>query len=200
MSAMGCDDLDSWGVRWDPASPVTISMQSKRDIERLVRASDFPLGYTILRPGFFMANFVGGKAAGYTAGGVWTTALLPETRLPMVDHEDVARFAVAAFRDPERFRGAEIPLYSELREPGLLVEMLGDATGKQFEVRFMSEQDVERNMANPLVMAQVVMREMVRFAGDGASGEKWGVGMTGFEEFLRREKQALGDTYAELGR
>ncbi|KUI74248.1 hypothetical protein VM1G_09737 [Cytospora mali] len=104
MSAMGCNDLDNWGVLWDAASPMTISMKSKHAIESLVRSSDFPLGYTILRPGFFMTNLLGAKATGYTASGVWKTALLPQTKLPIIDHEDIARFAVAAFQDPATFQ------------------------------------------------------------------------------------------------
>ncbi|ROV95686.1 hypothetical protein VMCG_07636 [Cytospora schulzeri] len=198
MSAMGCNDLDNWGVTWDAASPMTTSMRSKQAIESIVRASDFPSGYTILRPGFFMANFIGTKAAGYTASGVWKTALRPDTELPMVDHEDIARFAVAAFQDPERFRGAEITLFSELRKPGVLTETLSGAIGKRLEVSFMSEQDTEKDIKSPFVMAQVAMRNMARFVGDGAPGTKWAVEMTGFEDFLQREKQALRDTYADL--
>lgn len=48
--------------------------------------------------------------------GTWRTALVPETRLPIIDHKDIARFAVAAFMEPERFRNAEITLFSEIPE------------------------------------------------------------------------------------
>lgn len=108
MSGLGCNDLDNWGVRWDFAPPTTRSIESRHAIESLVRAFNFPLGYTILRPGFFMANLVGARAAGYIASGGWKTALRPETGLPLVDHEDIARFAVAAFRDPEKFRAPRL--------------------------------------------------------------------------------------------
>lgn len=199
LSAMGVNDLDDWGITWDPASPMTTSMQSKQEIEALVRECDFPLGYTILRPGFFMTNFIGAKAAGYTATGTWRTAFLPETRLPIIDHEDIARFAVAAFMEPEVFRDAEITLFSEMKNPRELMEMLGKATGSTFGVDFMSEEEIQEGggTANPFIMSQLAMRNMARFADENAPGTKWGIEMTGFSEFLEREKNALDETYAQ---
>ncbi|KAJ0119186.1 hypothetical protein J7T55_013422 [Diaporthe amygdali] len=64
-----------------------------------------------------MANFIGAKAADYTATGTWRTALLPETRLPIIDHEDIARIAVEAFKEPETFKDADITLFSKMRTP-----------------------------------------------------------------------------------
>ncbi|ROV98793.1 hypothetical protein VPNG_08432 [Cytospora leucostoma] len=199
VSGMGCNDLDNWGVRWDAAPPTTKSIESKHAIESLVRASNCPLGYTILRPGFFMANFVGAKGAGYTASVGWKTALRPETGLPLVDHEDIARFAIAAFRDPEKFRGAEIALFSELTELRTLSGFVSGATGKRLKVSFVREQDGEEGVASPFVSAQVAMQNISRFAGEGSPGKKWGVDMTTLEDFLRREGEASGEAHAELG-
>ncbi|KAI7787388.1 hypothetical protein LA080_016463 [Diaporthe eres] len=64
-----------------------------------------------------MTNLITAKAAGYTAMRTWETVLVPETRLPIIDHQDIARFAVAAFREPERFRNAEITLFSDMKIP-----------------------------------------------------------------------------------
>ncbi|KAK7744562.1 hypothetical protein SLS53_003448 [Cytospora paraplurivora] len=198
VSGMGCNDLDNWGVRWDAAPPTTESIDSRHAIDSLVRASNFPLGYTILRPGFFMANFVGAKAAGYIASAGWKTALPPETVLPLADHEDIAKFAVAAFRDPEKFGGSEIALFSELKELRTLTEVVSGATGKRLEVSFVSEQDGEEDVSSPFVSAQVAMQNISRFAGEGSPGKKWGVDMTTLEDFLRRESKALGEAHAEL--
>lgn len=88
-----------------------------------------------------MANFIGAKAVGYTATGTWRTALLPETRLPIIDHEDIARFAVEAFKEPETFKDAEITPFSKMKTPSELAGMLVRVTAKTFSVKFMSEDD-----------------------------------------------------------
>ncbi|KAG6359207.1 hypothetical protein INS49_012727 [Diaporthe citri] len=90
----------------------------------------------------------------------------------MIDHEGIARFAVAAFMGSKRFKDAEIAVFSQVKNPGELMEMLGKATGRTFGVEFMSAEEIKEGggTVNPLIM-----------------GTKWGFEMTGFNKFLERE-------------
>lgn len=49
-------------------------------------------------------------------------------------------------------------------------------------------------------MGQLAMRNMARFADEYAPGTKWDIEMTGFSEFLEREKNVSDETYAQLDR
>jgi uncharacterized protein YbjT (DUF2867 family) len=127
---------------WDPNNIVGQVMLSKHAIEEAVHSAGSQ-AWTILRPGFFMANFLEPKVrmyGGLNKTGVWTTALTPETDLPLVDQEDIARFVMAAFQDPGKFNGAEIELASELKKPEECMTILTGCdragyTGKNFERR-----------------------------------------------------------------
>jgi uncharacterized protein YbjT (DUF2867 family) len=77
--------------------------ESKREIERLVRASGIPA--TIIRPVFFMDNF-DNPAWGFmqpVLEGRVELPLLPETRLQMIAVEDIGHFAAMAFDRPAEF-------------------------------------------------------------------------------------------------
>lgn len=65
--------------------------------------------------------------------------LVPETRLPIIDHGDITGFAVAALTEPERFRNAELSLFSEMKDSRELMKMPGSAMGRPFSMEFMSE-------------------------------------------------------------
>ncbi len=90
-SGITVDRLDELDL--DRDSIMGQSLLSKQAIEELVRTSGFKY-WTILRGTFFMANFLQPKIMmypGFVESRTWTTALTAETRMPMVDCDDIAR-------------------------------------------------------------------------------------------------------------
>lgn len=169
----------------------------KREIEGLVRAAGFE-AWTILRGAFFMPNFLLPKVGMYPGlreTNKWTTALTAETRMPMVDTEDIAKFAVAAFLDPGRFHRQEIGIASELRSPDELMELLGEATGRDMRAVFLTDEEIEAQKdTNIFVVAQLMSRDLGDCV-DIDEATSWGIPLGTFKQFLERETKALKETY-----
>ena len=185
-------------VRAVPKDSILIAMmRGKTKIEASVAAGGFE-SYTLLRPCNFMANFVLPKARMYN-GLVdqrrWVLAMKPTTQLPLIDVVDIAKFVAAAFRDPERFRGAGIVLASETKTPEEIVAALSAAAGKEIQTSYMSEAEIDAKKAlDPSIMAQASMDDIAReFSKDKVL--TWGVPMNSFEDFLGREKMAVQESY-----
>ncbi|KAH9987955.1 hypothetical protein F4779DRAFT_611209 [Xylariaceae sp. FL0662B] len=90
--------------------------QAKKRIEQAVIKGDFD-SCTLLRPAFFMANFLEPKIRfGYSETrekNSWTNCMTSDIRLGLVDHVDIARFVAAVFREPDKFYGLRIGIASE---------------------------------------------------------------------------------------
>jgi uncharacterized protein YbjT (DUF2867 family) len=74
---------------------------SKFQIEEHIRTSGVP--YTIIRPVFFMENWLGMRAG--MEPGTLTLPLKPDTRLQMIAVDDIGAFVAMAFEFPGRWRG-----------------------------------------------------------------------------------------------
>jgi uncharacterized protein YbjT (DUF2867 family) len=83
--------------------------ESKGRIEQWVMAAGFHR-YTILRPTFFMEMLLSPGNLRTLARGRIELTLAPETRVAMIAVDDIARMAVAAFRDPDGWNGKAVAL------------------------------------------------------------------------------------------
>ncbi|KAF4453169.1 NAD(P)H azoreductase [Fusarium austroafricanum] len=165
--------------------------------EGMVQRADFA-HWTILRPGFFMNNLLAPKARIYDdllERGTWLTAMKPETKLNLIDTEDIARFAVAAMRDPERFHGHGIDLVGERLTAVQMMEVLSKAVGREMKAEFHSDEEVAKAIGtNPFIGSQVFLRDGEQCV-DPEKVKAWGIAMGTFENFLAREKAAAVETY-----
>ncbi|KAB5513095.1 hypothetical protein GE09DRAFT_1163441 [Coniochaeta sp. 2T2.1] len=169
--------------------------------EEVKKAGVFEQRWTILRPGFFMQNFVGASAgfmyADFLKRGVWVTGIPAETPIPLIDTEDIGRFAAKAFLEPDRFP-REVDLAGEYRTPGEVVEALRRASGKEMRVEVLEGTRLEEaGKKDVFVDAQKVIGDLGRVV-DLEVVRGYGVPMSTFEDFLVREKEALDATYGQL--
>lgn len=178
--------------------------KGKGAIDDAVRTNVFGFArWTILRAGFFMVNMLAPKCFTYgdfATTGTWTTPIRPTDRLPMMDHEDLARFAVAAFEAPAAYHGREVPVASALLTPAEVMAAVSAATGgKTLRVRHLEHDDeiLQAARQNPFLVAMLSVRN-VGVGIDLDAIKSCGVPMTTFEEFLRRERQGVEETYAGL--
>jgi uncharacterized protein YbjT (DUF2867 family) len=112
-------------------------MLNKKSIENDVQEHVFE-HFTFLRPAFFMANFLEPKVKRYAEirdQRSWTTSMTPETQLPILDHVDIAKFAIAAFRDPTAFDGHAIGLASDQLRVQEILDLLAEAAGQPGSIR-----------------------------------------------------------------
>ncbi|RKL51386.1 hypothetical protein BFJ70_g107 [Fusarium oxysporum] len=174
------------------------SLFIKNVIEGLVQRAGFK-HWTIIRPGFFMSNLLAPKARIYSdlfERNTWLTALKPDTKLNLVDPQDIAKFAFAAFNEPERFNGEGIDLVSERLTAVQMMEILADATGRDMKAEFYTDEQVAQAMdTNPFIGSQVFLRDGEKWV-DAERVKTWGIELGSFKEFLVREKGAVSETYA----
>ena len=95
-------DARTMGNYWD----------SKEYVEGMVRDAGLP-NYAIVKPAFFMENFIAPKARGMFPGCQPVRSLSLRPRRPrsvLIAADDLGRAVTAVVSDPERFAGAEIEL------------------------------------------------------------------------------------------
>ncbi|KAI2618111.1 NAD(P)-binding protein [Hypoxylon sp. NC1633] len=181
-----------------PGAYMEKHMINKKSIERAVEDSGFE-HFTFIRPGFFMANFLEPKVNRYAEirdRRSWTTSMTPDTQLPIVDHVDIAKFAVTAFQDPGAFDGRAIGLASDQMRVQEILDLLAEAAGQPGSIRalFVTDEEIEAQanlggFSNPhkalrIISDYVNMKELRALSP-----------LTSFREFLEREKEAVRRTY-----
>ncbi|KAI1129666.1 hypothetical protein F5Y10DRAFT_290726 [Nemania abortiva] len=184
--------------RFEPDNPVAIFLNNKTAVENIARAAGFE-AYTILRPATFMANWLAPKVyfmhPGVTETGTFKTGWRPDTVVPFVDEHDVAAFAIAAFKDPSRFRGQDIAVASGLYTAEETLKLLSQATGRQIKADYLSNEDLRTNYKdNPILQSQLETRTMSDHY-DMDDIRKWGMPLHSFQEYLEREKAIVEQTY-----
>ncbi|GAA2786950.1 NmrA family NAD(P)-binding protein [Saccharopolyspora taberi] len=123
--------------RWAAMEP---AMDAKSAIQDRVRAAGFA-HWTILKPGFFMENFLPSMAFLFPRGisGGLVSVVKPETRLSLVAVDDIGRAAAAAVAEPERFDRVELELASDYLSMAEIAEVLSRALGRELPAPDMTE-------------------------------------------------------------
>lgn len=106
--------------------------ESKARIEQVVRHLGFP-SHTILRPVFFMENFLSPQIWSGLGQGKLRLAMRPETRLQMIAVRDIGRFGVLAFERFEAMNRAEIDIAGDEKTMPEAAAILGRAMGRGIE-------------------------------------------------------------------
>jgi uncharacterized protein YbjT (DUF2867 family) len=133
-------DAPGWAEgRWASMEP---TLGAKSAIQDRVRAAGFP-HWTLLKPGFFMENFLPSMAFLFPRGieGGLVSVLRPETRLSLVAVADIGRAAAAAIAAPERFHRVELELASDYLSMTEIAEVLTRATGTHLSAPDMTEEE-----------------------------------------------------------
>lgn len=106
--------------------------ENKWRIEETIRRLGYP-SYTILRPVFFMENFLSPWLKPGLDQGKLMIGLQPTTRLQMIAVEDIGKFGLRAFEEHEKMNRKEIDLAGDERSMPETAEILGRAMGKKIE-------------------------------------------------------------------
>ncbi|MGC4805625.1 NmrA/HSCARG family protein [Micromonospora sp. DT233] len=170
--------------RWAPLEPY---YAAKAGIQDRVREAGFP-HWTLIKPGFFMENFL--PAAAYllprgVAGGL-ATVLRPGTRLSLVAVDDIGRAAAAAVAAPERFHAVELELASDHLTLTEIADVLSRALGTELTAPDMTEQEA---LAAGMPPFAALSHEFVNAAEQPARPEyarALGIPLTSFAEWAHR--------------
>ncbi|MFI0421386.1 NmrA family NAD(P)-binding protein [Spongiactinospora sp. 9N601] len=125
--------------RWAALEP---TMTAKSAIQDRLRTAGFP-HWTLLKPGFFMENFLLSMAFLFPRGieGGLVSVLKPDTRLSLIAVDDIGAAAAAAIADPERFDGVELELAGDYLPMTEIAEILSRALGTPLSAPDMTEEE-----------------------------------------------------------
>ncbi|KAI0023439.1 NmrA family protein [Xylariomycetidae sp. FL0641] len=175
---------------------------SKRRVETAIEEGGFD-SWTVLRPGFFMANFLEPKVRyGYAdvlQKGEWANVMTPDLALGLVDHEYIAKFAAAAFQDPVGFNGIRAGLVTEELPVQEMLDQLAVAIGdgRTLKAHFMTDGEIEKAVADgswAVFSRERCVRHMDTLV-DTKVLEKLVPGLTTFKQYLERERNLVESTY-----
>ncbi|KAH6838528.1 hypothetical protein B0I37DRAFT_387118 [Chaetomium sp. MPI-CAGE-AT-0009] len=189
----------------DPTHFAAIAFKSKKELEQALPNAGFPR-WTILRPGGFMSNYLAPKVQmqfpGAAEEGLFTAAYQATSVLPLIDHEDIAKFAVAAFQQPDRFHEQDIDVISEIITFEQSIEILRRVLGRpNIRAHYLEGEELRAAQAtNPIMVLHELLRHLDLHGNVDAreAAKKWGIETTTFEEFVVRERKAFEETYRNV--
>ncbi|MEV0085399.1 NmrA family NAD(P)-binding protein [Saccharopolyspora sp. NPDC050642] len=173
--------------RWASMEPV---LGAKSAIQDHLRAAGFSR-WTLLKPGFFMENFLPSAAFLFPRGveGGLVSVLNPETRLSLVAVDDIGAAAAAAIAAPERFHEVELELAGDHLSMAEIAEVLSRALGTPLSAPDMTEQEA---LAAGMP-AMGASHEWLNVAGQPGRPEyarNLGIPLTGFERWAHEHMRA----------
>ena len=178
----------------DPEGFLGNYFRSKRTIEEEVQNGDFGT-WTILRGVVFMTNFLLPSSTfmfpELSTEGRFITAYSPDTKLFLLDPEDIGGFGFAAFSNPKMFGGKGIDVAADLVGVQQMMKAMEKVSGKKIEVIFRTEEEIEAQKdSDPRIMGQLLMRKTPTWV-HLEEVKEWGVPLRSFEQFLEKEKDSL---------
>ncbi|MFD2468938.1 NmrA family NAD(P)-binding protein [Amycolatopsis silviterrae] len=166
--------------RWAFLAP---SMEAKAEIQDRLRAAEFPR-WTLLKPGFFMDNFLPSTQYVFPRGieGGLVTLLRPETKLSLAATRDIGRAAAAAIAEPERFDRVELELASDYRSMAEITPVLSRVLGVSLTVPDMTVDEALAAGMPPMGFSHTMLNELGQPARPEFARDL-GIPLTSFEEW-----------------
>lgn len=168
--------------RWASMEP---TLGAKAAVQDLVRSAGFPR-WTLLKPGFFMENFLPSMAFVFPRGieGGLVSVLRPGTRLSLVAVTDIGRAAAAAVAEPDRFHQVELELAGDHLTMTEIAGVLSRVLGTPLSAPDLTEREALDAGMPPMGASH----DWLNVAGQPARprfARELGIPVTGFAEWAR---------------
>jgi uncharacterized protein YbjT (DUF2867 family) len=124
---------------------------NKWRIEETVRQLRFP-SYTIIRPVFFMENFLGSWFTPALEEGKLAMAVKPSTVLQMISVVDIGRYGAWAFENHRRLNGRAIDIAGDERTMPETAEIIGSAADREIEFVSVPIEEVRKGSEDAAIM------------------------------------------------
>lgn len=159
------------------------SFDAKSAVQDRLRTAGFP-SWTLLKPGFFMENFLPSMAYLFPRGveGGIVSVLKPATRLSPVAVADIGAAAAAAVAAPERFHEVELELAGDHLSMNEIAQILSRVLGAPITAPDMTLQEALAAGMPPMGASL----DWLNTAGQPARPEfagELGIPLTGFEQW-----------------
>lgn len=162
----------------------------KWDIEEAVRSAGFT-EWTILKPAAMMENFTEKVKAMYPKfiQREIRTATFPDTHIDHIAMTDVAKFAVAAFADPEKFNHHSIELAAESLSYSEIAATISAVTGKTLKVVTLSPDEALAEGMHIYSVRGDEWNNTIGYNVDIDLLKNYGIKLTSFKEFAEKNKK-----------
>jgi len=162
----------------------------KHQVEEHLKRSG--LSYTILRPAWFMENFLSNRYFSSIREGVLSMPLRPDRTLELVSASDVARVAAEAFTVPDKLAEREIDLAADRLTMEEIAEEISRVLPKSVVYMQISDADIGMDMS-PDMRTMFKWLDEHGYTGDLLLAEnllkRFEITLTGFRAFLYRYKE-----------
>jgi uncharacterized protein YbjT (DUF2867 family) len=126
---------------------------NKARIEQSVRSEGFP-SWVIIRPVFFMENFLSPWAKPAIDQGQLMLAIQPTTKLQMIAVSDIGKYGALAFAEAARMNGKEIDLAGDEKTMPETAAVFSKAAGRTVTFQQVPIQEVRTVSADQAVMLE----------------------------------------------
>ncbi|MBV9762134.1 MAG: NmrA/HSCARG family protein [Acidobacteriaceae bacterium] len=121
---------------------------SKFQVEERIRRAGVP--YTVLRPVFFMENWLGMRQM--IEQGTIALPLKPDTRLQMIAVDDIGAFAAMAFEHAGKWRGRVMELAGDEHSMEEVARVLSGPAGREVTYRQVGWEDFKQNAGHEMAV------------------------------------------------
>ncbi len=162
---------------------------NKWRIEEKVRSLKFP-SHAILRPVFFMENFLSPTVLPGILQGRLQFGLKPDTRLQMIAVDDIGKFALMLFDHPEEMNGVEIDVAGDEHTMPEIASFLGHIIGITVGFKPVPMEDVRKFSEDYAIMLEWFDRVGYDVQIDRLEA-MFGIRLTKFEEWAKNIRWTL---------
>jgi uncharacterized protein YbjT (DUF2867 family) len=179
--------------RWDKYPMLTALWDYKYKVEEFIRNGGFQY-WTILHPCWFMENFAqpldGLMTPGLKAGNIFGV-MHPDSPVKLNSGEDTAKFARAAFENPERFHSKDVNIAAEELSWTQMADLLSNALNKKVTYdQVTREQAITRGLLEGTVNATEWIEE-TRFGFDLNETLQYGIPLKSFKQWLHENSHRI---------
>lgn len=168
----------------------------KWDIEEAVRKAGFPF-WTILKPAFFMENLLPplrDVLFPQLKERKLITVLKPEKKMNWVAVEDIAKFACAAFEDPDKFNHKSIEIASDSLTNAQTAKVMTKVLGKKFESVIVPSEEASEYGLNIIVIRVLELcNDTDVYHADFDILNQYDIPRTSLEQWLTNHLSQLND-------
>jgi uncharacterized protein YbjT (DUF2867 family) len=157
--------------------------ENKWRIEETVRSLKFP-SHAVLRPVFFMENFLSPSVLSGLLQGKLQMGLKPVTRLQMVAVDDIGKFVLMLFEHHEEMNGVELDIAGDEHTLRETADTLGHAMDRKIEFVEVPKEEVRKTSEDYAIMLEWFDRAGYDVAIDDLE-KKYGIRLTKLEEWAR---------------
>jgi len=127
--------------------------ENKWRVEETIRSLKFP-SYTIIRPVFFMENFLAPWFKPAIDEGRLTVGIKPATVLQMIAVEDIGKYGAWAFDNCQKLNGRAIDIAGDAKTMPETARIIGKAAGRKIEFVPTPIEEVRKSSEDYAIMLE----------------------------------------------